>query len=160
MLLALCMGFTARAEPGVLRVCADPNNLPFSNGGEEGFENRIVRLIAAQLGAAVEYTWWAQRRGFIRNTLNAGRCDVVAGVPAADELTLTTRPYYRSRYVRGASGGEGNDAARSRRPGAAGAADRRADDRRRLRQPAARPCAQPPRAGRQRARLPGLRRLP
>ena len=80
-------------------MCADPNNLPFSNDHEEGFENRIVRLIAAELGADVQYTWWAQRRGFIRNTLNAGVCDLVAGVPADYELTLTTPPYYRSSYV-------------------------------------------------------------
>jgi mxaJ protein len=91
----------ARAEEQaqVLRACADPNDLPFSNDREQGFENRIVRLIAADLGMEVEYAWWAQRRGFIRNTLNADRCDVVAGVPADYEPTLTTRPYYRSSYV-------------------------------------------------------------
>jgi mxaJ protein len=89
----------AMAQAETLRVCADPNDLPFSNGREEGLENRIVQLIAAALGERVDYTWWAQRRGFIRNTLNAGLCDVVAGVPADFELTLTTRPYYRSSYV-------------------------------------------------------------
>jgi quinoprotein dehydrogenase-associated probable ABC transporter substrate-binding protein len=89
-----------RAEQAhVLRACADPNDLPFSNDREQGFENRIVRLIAADLGMELEYLWWAQRRGFIRNTLNADRCDVVAGVPAYYEPTLTTRPYYRSSYV-------------------------------------------------------------
>jgi mxaJ protein len=99
--LVIATAATARAEepPPVLRVCADPNSLPFSNERQEGFENRIVRLIAAELGTDVQYTWWAQRRGFIRNTLNAGLCDVVAGVPADYELTLTTRPYYRSSYV-------------------------------------------------------------
>ena len=89
----------AQERVETLRVCADPNNLPFSNAREEGFENRIVRLIAAELGANVRYTWWAQRRGFIRNTLNAGVCDLVAGVPADYELALTTRLYYRSSYV-------------------------------------------------------------
>jgi mxaJ protein len=83
----------------VLRVCADPNNLPFSNARGEGFENKLAELVARELGARVEYTWWAQRRGFFRNTLKAGACDVVMGVPAAFELALTTTPYYRSTYV-------------------------------------------------------------
>jgi mxaJ protein len=84
---------------GALRVCADPNNLPFSNEAGEGFENRLAELIAADLGVPVRYTWWAQRRGFIRNTLRAGECDLVTGVPASLELVLPTRPYYRSTYV-------------------------------------------------------------
>lgn len=83
----------------VLGACADPNNLPFSNQREEGFENRIARLLADELGAELRYTWWAQRRGFARHTLNAGTCDVIIGVPTAYELALTTRPYYRSTYV-------------------------------------------------------------
>jgi quinoprotein dehydrogenase-associated probable ABC transporter substrate-binding protein len=83
----------------VLRVCADPNNLPFSNARLEGFENRIAELIARDLDARVEYTWWAQRRGFIRNTLRAGTCDVVLGIPTSFELAQATRPYYRSTYV-------------------------------------------------------------
>ena len=87
------------SEPRVLRVCADPNNLPFSNGREEGFENRIARLLAEDLRAELRYTWWAQRRGFFRNTLRAGVCDVVLGVPASFELAQTTSPYYRSSYV-------------------------------------------------------------
>jgi mxaJ protein len=89
--------FGAHAE--TLRVCADPNNLPFSNATEEGFENALARLIAAELGVDVSYTWWPQRRGFIRNTLRAKQCDVVIGVPAAYELAQTTKPYYRSTYV-------------------------------------------------------------
>ena len=91
----------ARSHVGVgtLRVCADPNNLPFSNARREGFENRIASRIAADLGERVEYTWWAQRRGFVRNTLNAGKCDVILGVPAQYEMVRTTRPYYRSTYV-------------------------------------------------------------
>ena len=82
-----------------LRVCADPNNLPFSNEAGEGFENRIAELVAREMGRTLQYTWWAQRRGFIRNTLNAGLCDVVIGVPAGYDLTLTTKPYYRSTYA-------------------------------------------------------------
>jgi len=84
---------------GVLRVCADPNNLPFSNQRLEGFENKIADLLAQDLGERVEYTWWAQRRGFFRNTLKAGMCDVVIGVPSGFEMALTTKPYYRSTYV-------------------------------------------------------------
>ena len=82
-----------------LRVCADPNNLPFSNRAQEGFENRIASLIASELHADVEYTWWAQRRGFVRNTLNEHKCDIIMGVPSSFELALTSRPYYRSTYV-------------------------------------------------------------
>jgi mxaJ protein len=87
------------ASTTALRVCADPNNLPFSNEKKQGFENKIADLIAAEMGLPVEYTWWAQRRGFFRNTLRAGVCDVVIGVPASFELAATTRPYYRSTYV-------------------------------------------------------------
>ncbi len=83
-----------------LRVCADPNNLPFSNKERAGFENRLAEMIADKLGRKrVMYTWWAQRRGFIRNTLDAGSCDLVMGQPVDSELVLTTEPYYRSTYV-------------------------------------------------------------
>jgi quinoprotein dehydrogenase-associated probable ABC transporter substrate-binding protein len=82
-----------------LRVCADPNNLPFSNDRLEGFENKIAALVAREMKTEVQYTWWAQRRGFIRNTLKAGTCDLVVGVPSSFELALTTSPYYRSTYV-------------------------------------------------------------
>lgn len=81
------------------RVCADPNNLPFSNRQQEGFENKIAELLARELQSQVTYTWWPQRRGFIRNTLSAGTCDVVMGVPAGYDPVLTTQPYYRSTYV-------------------------------------------------------------
>ena len=84
---------------GILRVCADPNNLPFSNQQGQGFENKIAELLASEMNQRLEYTWWAQRRGFFRNTLKAGVCDVVIGVPSAFEMTLTTTPYYRSSYV-------------------------------------------------------------
>jgi mxaJ protein len=89
----------SNAAAHTLRVCADPNNLPFSNRRGEGFENKIAELVARDMNAKVEYTWWAQRRGFIRNTLNASLCDVVIGVPASFELTAVTTPYYRSSYV-------------------------------------------------------------
>jgi mxaJ protein len=88
----------ADARP-VLRVCADPNNLPFSNARGEGFENKIAERLAAALGADLQYTWWPQRRGFVRNTLARGSCDVIIGVPAAATAFAHTRPYYRSTYV-------------------------------------------------------------
>jgi mxaJ protein len=94
-----CAGPMAPAAKPVIRVCADPNNLPFSTRAGEGFENKIAELLAADRGASVEYTWWAQRRGFVRNTLNAGLCDVVIGVPSAFEPVRATAPYYRSSYV-------------------------------------------------------------
>ena len=88
------------SHPGEpLRVCADPNNLPFSNEAGEGFENELAQLIARDLDRPVEYTWLPQRRGFVRNTLGAGACDVIAGVPAGFERTATTHPYYRSSYA-------------------------------------------------------------
>lgn len=89
----------APIEIDALRVCADPNNMPYSNRAEEGFENRIATLIAQELEVPVEYTWWAQRRGFVRNTLAAGKCDVVMGIPTGSDRVTATRPYYRSTYV-------------------------------------------------------------
>src|SRR5687768_3826509 len=104
MLLDLIAGAPQREHPApqpsrVLRVCADPNNLPFSNDAGEGFENKIAELVASTLEARLEYVWWAQRRGFIRNTLGAGICDVTIGVPTQFELAATTQAYYRSTYV-------------------------------------------------------------
>lgn len=83
----------------VLRVCAHPQNLPFSNAQGEGFENRLADLLAQELHAILVYTWWPQRRGFIRDTLYRGRCDVIMGVPSNSELVSTTSPYYKSTYV-------------------------------------------------------------
>jgi mxaJ protein len=96
---AIALLFCLSASAAELRVCADPNNLPFSNQREQGFENKLAQLVARDLGAKVRYLWFAQRRGFVRNTLNAGKCDVIIGVPSSFEMALTTRPYYRSRYV-------------------------------------------------------------
>src|SRR3712207_329010 len=89
----------ASAEGRELRVCADPNNLPFSNEAGEGLENKLVALVAEELSAEVRYTWWAQRRGFLRSTLKADACDLVPGLPANLEGVRTTAPYYRSTYV-------------------------------------------------------------
>lgn len=101
LLLAVSACADAPAEEAVrtLRVCADPNNLPFSNEKGEGFENRIAELFAREMNAELSYTWWAQRRGFVRMTLRADSCDVIMGVPSSYELVLPTRPYYRSTYV-------------------------------------------------------------
>jgi mxaJ protein len=82
-----------------LRVCSDPNNLPFSNRLEQGFENELATLIAGDMNRTVSYFWLPQRRGFIRNTLNSTMCDVVMGVPEHYDRTLTTVPYYVSTYV-------------------------------------------------------------
>jgi mxaJ protein len=100
LMLCTCLG-QRRTENGerVLRVCADPNNLPYSNSRQQGFENKIASLIASDLGARVQYAWWPQRRGFVRNTLRAGACDCIMGVPSNFELALPTAPYYRSSYV-------------------------------------------------------------
>lgn len=96
---ALPLGRSVANEAETLRVCADPNNLPFSNAAGEGFENKLAEALAQKLGKSLVYTWWAQRRGFVRHTLNAGNCDLVMGVPAHYDLVETTRPYYRSSYV-------------------------------------------------------------
>jgi mxaJ protein len=82
-----------------LRVCADPNNLPYSNERGEGFENALAQIVARDLGRSVEYTWWAQRRGFLRSTLKDSLCDVVMGVPSSVDMVRRTKPYYRSTYV-------------------------------------------------------------
>lgn len=83
----------------LLRVCADPYNLPFSNSQQQGFENKIADLIARDFNARVTYTWLPQRMGFVRNTLKRGDCDVIIGVPSNYEQAATTAPYYRSSYV-------------------------------------------------------------
>jgi quinoprotein dehydrogenase-associated probable ABC transporter substrate-binding protein len=107
LLASLLMPFSvAQADKDALKVCADPNNPPFSEKSGHGFENKIAELFAKELGKTVEYTWFPQRIGFIRNTLKAQlpdsdeyKCDVVMGVPTGYELAATTKPYYRSTYA-------------------------------------------------------------
>jgi mxaJ protein len=82
-----------------LRVCADPNNLPFSNRAGEGFENKLAQTAARAMGKQVEYTWEPQRKQFLKDTLDADKCDVVMSLPTQDREELTTRPYYRSAYA-------------------------------------------------------------
>lgn len=110
----------AKAPEPVLRVCQDPNNLPFSNRELQGFENKIAALLAADLGWKIEYTWYPQRMGFIRNTLRAKnpdsgifKCDLVTGVPAGFDMGATTRPYYRSSYAMAYVKGKGLDGVRT-----------------------------------------------
>jgi quinoprotein dehydrogenase-associated probable ABC transporter substrate-binding protein len=91
--------YSELGEVAPLRVCADPNNLPFSNDRREGFENRIAELLAHDLGTTVQFSWRPQMRGFVRKGLKAGECDVYMGVPAGFGPLLTTKPYYRSTYV-------------------------------------------------------------
>lgn len=82
-----------------LRVCADPANLPFSNKEEKGFENKIAELIAGELGVKVRYTWFPQSIGFIRQTLDKKKCDIIIGYVSAHELVLNSNPYYKTSYV-------------------------------------------------------------
>jgi len=98
LVLSVVSGFAGTAAVP-LRVCADPNNLPFSNQRREGFENRIAAIVARELHRPLTYFWLPQRRGFVRNTLTANQCDVVIGVPAESGMLRPTRPYYRSTYV-------------------------------------------------------------
>jgi len=86
-------------DPKVLRVCADPNNLPFSNDKSEGFENKIAELFAAKLGKTLAYTYYPGATGFVRMTLGSYRCDVVMGFPQGGELAQSTNPYYRTAYA-------------------------------------------------------------
>ena len=93
----------ASPVPGAARhelvVCADPNNMPFSNRRGEGFENKLAELVAREMGVRLRYVWWAQRRGYVRNTLTAQKCDLWPGVASGLERVLATQPYYRSTYV-------------------------------------------------------------
>jgi quinoprotein dehydrogenase-associated probable ABC transporter substrate-binding protein len=107
-LLVTASGFAASAQEGqrvdlvnrrVLRVCADPANLPFSNEKGDGFENKIAQIVADELKIPVEHTWFPQATGFVRRTLFAKACDVIIGFAQGDELVLNTNAYYRSTYA-------------------------------------------------------------
>ena len=86
-------------DPKVLRVCADPHNLPFSNDKGEGLENKLAELFAAKLDKKVAYTFFPQATGFVRMTLGSHRCDVIMGFPQGDDLVQSTNPYYRTAYA-------------------------------------------------------------
>lgn len=99
LIAALLLGSCNLVPERTLTACADPNNLPFSNRAEQGFENKLASVIAADLHAQLRYIWWAQRRGYVRNTLNERSCDFWPGIASNVEMVATTRPYYRSTYV-------------------------------------------------------------
>jgi quinoprotein dehydrogenase-associated probable ABC transporter substrate-binding protein len=94
-------------DPKVLRVCADPRNMPFSNEKGEGFENKLAELFAAKLNKKLDYTFFPQATGFVRVTLGSHRCDVIMGFPQGDELVQGTNPYYRTAYALLAKPGSG-----------------------------------------------------
>jgi len=96
-------------DPKVLRVCADPRNLPFSNEKGEGFENKLAELFAEKLNKKLDYMYFPQATGFVRMTLGAHRCDVIMGFPQGDELAQGTNPYYRTAYALVAKPGSGLD---------------------------------------------------
>jgi quinoprotein dehydrogenase-associated probable ABC transporter substrate-binding protein len=99
-------------DPNVLRVCADPHNLPFSNEKGEGFENKLAELFAAKLNKKLAYAYFPQATGFVRMTLGSHRCDVIMGFPQGDDLVQSTNPYYRTTYAlisKAGSGFEGVD---------------------------------------------------
>src|SRR6266571_3235867 len=83
----------------VLRVCADPRNMPFSDQQGEGFENKLAELFAQKLGKSLSYVWYPQATGFVRNTLGAHKCDVIMGFPQGNDLVQSTNPYYRTSYA-------------------------------------------------------------
>jgi mxaJ protein len=96
-------------DPKTFRVCADPRNLPFSDEAGEGFENKLAELFARKLSEPTSYTYYPQVIGFVRNTLNALRCDVIMGVAVGDDLVQTTNPYYRTTYALVFKPGSGMD---------------------------------------------------
>ena len=101
---ALCAaGFVASAglanAAPVLRVCADPDNMPFSNEKGEGFENKLAELIAERLGNDLEYTWFAENTSYLPNTIGTGACDLVMGYAQGTDLIEDTNPYYHTSYV-------------------------------------------------------------
>lgn len=96
-------------DPDVLRVCADPRNLPFSNEQGEGLENKLAELLAQKLNKKLDYVFFPQATGFVRMTLAAHRCDVIMGFPQGDDLVQNTNPYYRTAYAIVAKQGSGLD---------------------------------------------------
>jgi quinoprotein dehydrogenase-associated probable ABC transporter substrate-binding protein len=118
--LALAMLAVSATADNTFKVCADPLNPPYSSKNQDGFENKIAELFAKELGQKLEYTWFPQRIGFLRNTLNAPvdekavdsknfKCDVVMNIPEGSDMALATEPYYRSTYVMLIAKGRGWD---------------------------------------------------
>jgi mxaJ protein len=100
ILLACCLAGAASGDQGEpIRVCADPDNLPYSNQERQGFENKIAEVMAQELGTSLEYYWWPAQMGLVRNTIQRDRCDVLISIPRGYDPVLWTKPYYRSGYV-------------------------------------------------------------
>jgi mxaJ protein len=100
VLLTCCIASAALGEEDAsLRVCADPDNLPYSNEAGQGFENKIAELVARELGLTLSYYWYPHQRGLVRATIQADRCDVLIGIPKGYDPVLWTKPYYRSTHV-------------------------------------------------------------
>ncbi|MDE2180668.1 MAG: substrate-binding domain-containing protein [candidate division NC10 bacterium] len=99
MMLFPFMGWAWGSHITQLKVCGDPDNLPFSNKKSEGFENKIAEVIAKELGAELTYFWWPHQRGLVRRALRPGLCDVMISIPQGWDQVLWTKPYYRSAYV-------------------------------------------------------------
>jgi mxaJ protein len=99
LMISLLLGSAFAAELKELRVCGDPDNLPFSNEKREGFENKIAEIVAQDLGVPLTFYWWAHQRGLVRNTLRSEKCDVLIGIPKGYDPVLWTKSYYRSAYV-------------------------------------------------------------
>jgi mxaJ protein len=99
VIASVALGSCSLVPQRTLTACADPNNLPFSNRAGQGFENKLAAIIAAELHAKLDTVWWAQRRGYVRNTLGEAKCDFWPGIASNVEMVATTRPYYRSTYM-------------------------------------------------------------
>lgn len=97
--LALAVVLALPAFAAELKVCADPDDLPFSNRAQQGFENKLAEMVSRDMHAQLTYVWQRMGRGFVRNFLNKSECDVVLGIPSNFRQMLTTDPYYRSTYV-------------------------------------------------------------
>src|SRR5574337_1825778 len=98
-MLCLFSGRALGSHITQLKVCGDPDNLPFSNKKSEGFENKIAEVIAKELGTELTYFWWPHQRGLVRRALRPGLCDVMISIPQGWDQVLWTKPYYRSAYV-------------------------------------------------------------
>src|SRR4029450_8589043 len=96
---AALLAGVAVADVTELKVCSDPDNLPYSNERLEGFENKIAEIVAQDLGVPLTHYWWPHQRGLVRNTLRADACDVLIGIPKGYDLVTWTKAYYRSAYV-------------------------------------------------------------
>jgi quinoprotein dehydrogenase-associated probable ABC transporter substrate-binding protein len=99
LLVAGASGFNGEASAGMMRVCADPDNMPFSNDKGEGFENKLAELIAAKLDDTVDYTWFSESSGYVPNAVGTDACDLIMGYAQGTGLIDDSNPYYHTSYV-------------------------------------------------------------